>query len=227
MKQEAEVIESEVQEQGLFATLGEVANDTEEVIEKAVINVANVACIISEKADVIIENAQKIVTEAVDDVGKAFDSLSAEAKQCRADANAANDPVKVVVEAADVAGQAAEIVVVTTVETITGVVEEIVAVVEAATLELTFVSGDQTIVAKLQKMPLGLDFGPQRKGSCCACSTTGKFIVTKVDSSNPALQNVKAGMLVSKINGEDLPADMEFNEFKERLQTATKGLIRV
>eukprot|EP00441_Pelagodinium_beii_P046591 CAMPEP_0197622938 /NCGR_PEP_ID=MMETSP1338-20131121/3041_1 /TAXON_ID=43686 ORGANISM="Pelagodinium beii, Strain RCC1491" /NCGR_SAMPLE_ID=MMETSP1338 /ASSEMBLY_ACC=CAM_ASM_000754 /LENGTH=210 /DNA_ID=CAMNT_0043192729 /DNA_START=57 /DNA_END=689 /DNA_ORIENTATION=- len=90
------------------------------------------------------------------------------------------------------------------------------------TVTLVFEQAGKTTEVKFTKRTLGFEYGAQKAGGCCAAAPTGKFVVTKV--TNPELKDVKAGMLIKKINEEEVPATMELGEFKEKLAVAVKTL---
>eukprot|EP00441_Pelagodinium_beii_P039812 CAMPEP_0197648404 /NCGR_PEP_ID=MMETSP1338-20131121/27733_1 /TAXON_ID=43686 ORGANISM="Pelagodinium beii, Strain RCC1491" /NCGR_SAMPLE_ID=MMETSP1338 /ASSEMBLY_ACC=CAM_ASM_000754 /LENGTH=210 /DNA_ID=CAMNT_0043222393 /DNA_START=66 /DNA_END=698 /DNA_ORIENTATION=+ len=87
---------------------------------------------------------------------------------------------------------------------------------------LVFEQAGKTTEVKFTKRTLGFEYGAQKAGGCCAAAPTGKFVVTKV--TNPELKDVKVGMLIKKINEEEVPATMELGEFKEKLTVAVKTL---
>merc|ERR1711972_472656 len=76
---------------------------------------------------------------------------------------------------------------------------------------IIFEQGGKSTEVKLEKRPLGFEYGAQKAGGCCAAAPTGKFVVTKI--TNKDLKDVKVGMLIKKINDEEMPATMELGEF--------------
>ncbi|CAE8714418.1 unnamed protein product, partial [Polarella glacialis] len=57
---------------------------------------------------------------------------------------------------------------------------------------------------KFVKLPPGFSHGPQAKPGCCASGDTGKWVVSKVDPTNPQVKDVKLGMVIVKINGTEV-----------------------
>jgi len=87
---------------------------------------------------------------------------------------------------------------------------------------IIFEQGGKSTEVKLEKRPLGFEYGAQKAGGCCAAAPTGKFVVTKI--TNKDLKDMKVGMLIKKINDEEVPATMELGEFKEKIEMAAKTL---
>eukprot|EP00933_Yihiella_yeosuensis_P075211 TRINITY_DN84469_c0_g1_i1.p1 TRINITY_DN84469_c0_g1~~TRINITY_DN84469_c0_g1_i1.p1 ORF type:complete len:255 (-),score=59.83 TRINITY_DN84469_c0_g1_i1:177-941(-) len=94
-------------------------------------------------------------------------------------------------------------------------------------ITITFEIKGKTSVLRIDKRPLGFTVGAQKKGWCCSGgTTTGKYVVTKVDKNR--MKDVKVGMIVKKVNGAEVPEWQEgWVEFQELLRVAEKRLPEV
>lgn len=90
---------------------------------------------------------------------------------------------------------------------------------------ITFQQASKTLEVQFEKQNLGFHYRAQHKGSCCTGQKpTGKFVVAKVDAKNLALKDLKVGMLITKVNGKEIPANTDYNAFHALVTTAAKDL---
>eukprot|EP00440_Ansanella_granifera_P049396 gb/GFBE01053524.1/.p1 GENE.gb/GFBE01053524.1/~~gb/GFBE01053524.1/.p1 ORF type:complete len:218 (+),score=99.74 gb/GFBE01053524.1/:1-654(+) len=113
-------------------------------------------------------------------------------------------------------------------EKVAGASAEVAAGVEAATgcavapakeLNVTFqaATGKETEIVFKTK-PLPFTCKPQAKGGCCASGTTGKFVIAKIEAAKAKeYYDLKPGMIIKKIDGAELVADQDFQEFQKAL----------
>eukprot|EP00933_Yihiella_yeosuensis_P051776 TRINITY_DN4974_c0_g1_i10.p1 TRINITY_DN4974_c0_g1~~TRINITY_DN4974_c0_g1_i10.p1 ORF type:complete len:324 (+),score=154.94 TRINITY_DN4974_c0_g1_i10:113-1084(+) len=133
-------------------------------------------------------------------------------------------------EAVQEAVQSVQVAVEGAAATVQEEVKEAVAAVEgtaepavAPSMTVTFELKGKTTEVKFERRPLGFAFGPQKKTGCCSGGgETGKFIVLKIESKD--LKDVKAGMIIKKINNVEIPDKKEWVELQELMAVSAKAL---
>jgi len=101
------------------------------------------------------------------------------------------------------------------------------AVAKPALLLVTFeakATGKETELS-FKSQPLPFEVKPEAKGGCCAKGNTGRIEVKKVDPKKAQeYYDLKAGMLIKRIDGSELQKDQDWPEFQKLLDLKVKGL---
>jgi len=205
-KSKAEDFVTEVKEKGIVEASSEAASSVAEKVQ--------------EKAEKVVEDAKS--GKLAEDVKEAATAAVEQAQQVVEDAKSGKlaEDVQAAAEAAKEQLAAAAASATATAATVSDTVVA-AAGPEAPSLIMTFEYKGKTVEQKWENRPIGIELGAKPAG-CCSGSPPGKFVVKKVVDAN--LKDIKVGMLIQKLDGQDVKPATEWPEFKAMLDSKLQAL---